>query len=276
MNGKLISIEGIDGSGKSTILKRIKRRWGEEGFSEDVIFTAEPTDFAIGKKARELSDTDIDPFSLAFLFLADHAEHLSKLIKPALAEGKDVITDRYIDSRYAYQGVTLKKYFCPDDFVVVLTPSGWDADESLIRRRENQRFSHAKTRRVFSRSQKSSIFEDEKDPIKWLKKIHEPFSVVPDRTILLVTDVDVAVERISRKDGKRTKLGDKDFSNQRFEIHKAKICDFLKKVQRNYLELADDEKERFIEIDANAELDFVERAVERELNKILSFSEEDG
>jgi len=260
MNGKLISIEGIDGSGKSTILKRIKRRWGEEGFSEDVIFTAEPTDFAIGKKARELSDTDIDPFSLAFLFLADHAEHLSKLIKPALAEGKDVITDRYIDSRYAYQGVTLKKYFCPDDFVAVLTNFVGGMPKTSF----------------LSRSQKSSIFEDEKDPIKWLKKIHEPFSVVPDRTILLVTDVDVAVERISRKDGKRTKLGDKDFSNQRFEIRKAKICDFLKKVQRNYLELADDEKERFIEIDANAELDFVERAVERELNKILSFSEKDG
>ena len=223
-NGKLISIEGIDGSGKSTILKRIKRRWEKRGcFAENVIFTAEPTDFAVGKRVRELSDTDIDPFSLAFLFLADHAEHLSKLIKPALAEGKDVITDRYIDSRYAYQGVTLKKYFCPDDFVVG--------------------------------SQKSSIFEDEKDPIKWLKKIHEPFSVVPDRTILLVTDVDVAIERISGKGRKRIKLEDKDF---------------LKKVQRNYLELAEDEKERFIEIDANAEMDFVERAVERELKKILS------
>ncbi|VUT27071.1 MAG: thymidylate kinase [Candidatus Methanolliviera sp. GoM_asphalt] len=142
---------------------------------------------------------------MAFLFLADHAEHLSKLIKPALAEGKDVITDRCIDSRYAYQGVTLKKYF--------------------------------------------------QDPIKWLKKIHEPFSVVPDRTILLVTDVDVAIERISRKGRKRIKLEDKDF---------------LEKVQRNYLELVEDERERFIKIDANAELDFVERTVERELKKILS------
>ncbi len=216
--GKLISIEGIDGSGKSTILKRIKRRWEGEGFFQDVIFTAEPTDFAIGKKARVLSDTDIDPLSLAFLFLSDHAEHLSKLIKPALARGKNVITDRYIDSRYAYQGVTLKKYFC----------------------------------------------ESSKDPIKCLKKIHEPFSVVPDRTILLVTDVDVAIERISKGKGKKRisrKLEDKDF---------------LEKVQRNYLELVEDEKERFIEIDANAELDFVERTVERELNKILSFSEEDG
>ena len=216
-NGKLISIEGIDGSGKSTILKRIRGRWEKRGcFAENVIFTAEPTDFAVGKRVRELSDTDIDPFSLAFLFLADHAEHLSKLIKPALAEGKDVITDRYIDSRYAYQGVTLKKYFC---------------------------------------AQKSSISDYEKDPIKWLKKIHEPFSVVPDRTILLVTDVDVAIERISRKGRKRIKLEDKDF---------------LEKVQRNYLELVEDERERFIKIDANAELDFVERTVERELKKILS------
>jgi thymidylate kinase len=84
----------------------------------------------------------------------------------------------------------------------------------------------------------------------------------------------VAIERISRKGRKRIKLEDKDFSNQRFEIRKSKICDFLEKVQRNYLELAEDERERFIEIDANAELDFVERAVERELNKILSSFED--
>ena len=216
MSGKLISIEGIDGSGKTTILKRIKKRWEEERSIENVIFTAEPTDFVIGKKARELLHTDIDPLSLAFLFLSDHADHLSKLINPALAEGKNVITDRYIDSRYAYQGVMLKKYFY---------------------------------------YQKSKIFEDEKYPIKWLKRIHEPFSVVPDRTILFVTDVDVAIERISKNGRKRIKLEDKNF---------------LDKVQGNYLSLAKEEKERIIKIDANMGMDFVEMAVERELNKILS------
>ncbi|MDD3024688.1 MAG: dTMP kinase, partial [Syntrophomonadaceae bacterium] len=45
-----------------------------------------------------------------FLFTADHAEHLAKLIKPALENGKIVISDRYSDSRYAYQGITLKTH----------------------------------------------------------------------------------------------------------------------------------------------------------------------
>ncbi|HET8689438.1 MAG TPA: dTMP kinase, partial [Methanosarcina sp.] len=51
---------------------------------------------------------DTDQLAELFLFTADHAEHLAKLVKPALENGKIVISDRYSDSRYAYQGITLK------------------------------------------------------------------------------------------------------------------------------------------------------------------------
>jgi dTMP kinase len=54
--------------------------------------------------------SDTDQLAELFLFTADHAEHLAKLVKPALESGKSVISDRYSDSRYAYQGITLKKY----------------------------------------------------------------------------------------------------------------------------------------------------------------------
>jgi dTMP kinase len=52
--------------------------------------------------------SDTDQLAELFLFTADHAEHLAKLVKPALENGKIVISDRYSDSRYAYQGITLK------------------------------------------------------------------------------------------------------------------------------------------------------------------------
>jgi len=54
--------------------------------------------------------SDTDQLAELFLFTADHAEHLAKIVKPALEKGKIVISDRYSDSRYAYQGITLKTH----------------------------------------------------------------------------------------------------------------------------------------------------------------------
>ena len=56
-------------------------------------------------------ESDTDPIAELFLFVADHAEHIAKVIKPALDEGKNVFSDRYSDSRYAYQGATLSNIF---------------------------------------------------------------------------------------------------------------------------------------------------------------------
>lgn len=107
MMGKLITLEGIDGSGKSTALERLKAHPS----MNNVVFTREPTTDWIGEAVERAIHSDTDHLAELFLFTADHAEHISKVIQPALGNGKTVISDRYSDSRYAYQGVTLSDKF---------------------------------------------------------------------------------------------------------------------------------------------------------------------
>jgi dTMP kinase len=107
MRGKLITLEGIDGSGKSTVAKKLEEN-PEICFLEPV-FTREPTRGTLtGTAVESAIQSDTDQLAELFLFTADHAEHLAKLVKPELENGKIVISDRYSDSRYAYQGATLK------------------------------------------------------------------------------------------------------------------------------------------------------------------------
>lgn len=107
MSGKLITLEGIDGSGKSTALERLKAHPS----MSNVVFTREPTTGWIGEAVERAIHSDTDHLAELFLFTADHAEHISKVIRPALEAGTTVISDRYSDSRYAYQGVTLSDKF---------------------------------------------------------------------------------------------------------------------------------------------------------------------
>jgi dTMP kinase len=100
----LITLEGIDGSGKTTVWEGLR---GE--LDGGVTFTREPTDSWYGEAvARSIGDDDADPLAELFLYTADHADHLSRVVKPALEAGDLVISDRYSDSRYAYQGATLE------------------------------------------------------------------------------------------------------------------------------------------------------------------------
>jgi dTMP kinase len=109
MRGKLITLEGIDGSGKSTVARKLQKNPEISAF--EPVFTREPTrDSLTGTAVEKAIQSDTDQLAELFLFTADHAEHLAKLVKPALGNGKTVISDRYSDSRYAYQGITLKKY----------------------------------------------------------------------------------------------------------------------------------------------------------------------
>lgn len=103
--GRLIALEGIDGAGKTSVWERLQAEYGED---DDVVFTREPTESWYGDAVyRSVGDEDADPFAELFLYMADHADHLSRVIRPALDAGKVVITDRYIDSRIAYQAATL-------------------------------------------------------------------------------------------------------------------------------------------------------------------------
>jgi len=99
----LITLEGIDGSGKTTVWEALQAEF------PDATFTSEPTDSWYGEAVyRSIGDDDADPLAELFLYTADHADHLSRVIEPALERGDLVISDRYADSRYAYQGATIE------------------------------------------------------------------------------------------------------------------------------------------------------------------------
>jgi len=109
----LITLEGIDGSGKSTLHESLKGLLADL----DPVFTREPGATWVGDQVRRAIKEQTDPIAEATLFVADHAAHLAKVVRPALLEGRLVISDRYSDSRYAYQSVTLQG--------IVPDPEGW-------------------------------------------------------------------------------------------------------------------------------------------------------
>ncbi|MFN2502266.1 MAG: dTMP kinase [Pyrinomonadaceae bacterium] len=105
MKGKFITFEGIDGSGKSTQLRMLAEYLRNRAV--DFITTCEPGGTELGRQLRraflETTDT-VAPMAELLSFAADRAQHVEHLIKPALDEGKLVISDRYADATYAYQG----------------------------------------------------------------------------------------------------------------------------------------------------------------------------
>ncbi len=106
MPGRFISLEGGEGAGKSTQLMRLASSLRERGI--DVVETREPGGSAGGEAIRALllqgEEDRWTPGAEALLFAAARADHVAKLIKPALAEGKWVLSDRFLDSSIAYQG----------------------------------------------------------------------------------------------------------------------------------------------------------------------------
>jgi dTMP kinase len=100
-----ISFEGIEGSGKSSLIKNLKNYYKNHAL--DVFFTKEPGGTELGKKIREIlldPTSEIDPSSELFLLMADRVHHVKNKINPNLNENKIVFCDRYIDSTIAYQG----------------------------------------------------------------------------------------------------------------------------------------------------------------------------
>lgn len=176
----LITLEGIDGTGKSTLSTAL----AEPLLDLNPLFTREPGATWVGDSVRRAIAEQTDPVTEALLFVADHAAHLATIIRPALGKGQLVISDRYTDSRYAYQSVTL---------------------EGVV-----------------------------PDPLTWLQSLHNGWTIVPDKTFLLVIPVDAALERLKAKNGR-----------EHFERK-----EILEKVQKNYLGLARADPSRFVIIDA--------------------------
>lgn len=106
MRGFFISVEGSDGSGKSTQIKKIEAYLKSK--SQDVLLTREPGGTVISEKIRELlldpSHSEMKAKTEMLLYAAARAQHLEEFILPSLQAGKHVLTDRFTDSSIAYQG----------------------------------------------------------------------------------------------------------------------------------------------------------------------------
>ena len=104
-DGLFITFEGADGCGKTTQLTLLDEYFNKAG--RKTLLTREPGAGILGAKIREILlnyDGEVSPNCESFLFLADRAQHVEGMIKPALEEGTIVLCDRYTDSTLAYQG----------------------------------------------------------------------------------------------------------------------------------------------------------------------------
>jgi len=105
MKGKFITFEGADGSGKTTQIEMIKKYLEEKGY--ECLLTREPGGSNLGNKIREILlhyDGEVDSLCELLLYMADRAQHVNTIIRPALERGQIVLCDRYTDSSVAYQG----------------------------------------------------------------------------------------------------------------------------------------------------------------------------
>jgi dTMP kinase len=101
--GRLISLEGIDGCGNSTLSRALATALQERGY--EVVLTKEPGGSQLGKQLRAiLQQQSVVSHAEFLLFAADRAQHLEEIVIPALQSGAFVISDRMADSSYAYQG----------------------------------------------------------------------------------------------------------------------------------------------------------------------------
>ena len=99
------TLEGSEGVGKSTLIKSLKDFFKENKI--DFLFTREPGGTKEGQEIRKIlldQSLDLNPYAETFLLLADRIQHVEKIIRPALHSNKHVLSDRYVESTFAYQG----------------------------------------------------------------------------------------------------------------------------------------------------------------------------
>lgn len=107
--GLFITLEGIDGVGKTSQAQLLKARLEEEG--HEVVHTFEPGGTELGSRIRKLlldpDHEELSPMTEILLYAADRAQHVHETVRPALEAGKTVICERFVDSSLAYQGYGL-------------------------------------------------------------------------------------------------------------------------------------------------------------------------
>lgn len=176
-----ISIEGLDGSGKTTVVEAIEEEYG------DVAVTAEPSEQWTGEQVREcLQSEETAPLTDFYSFLADRVEHIERVVKPVDNSGGLAVSDRYADSTRAYQPVALA---------------------------QGDRFASQESAREFI-------------DLAMMPLAHEP-----DVTIYLDVSVDTALERSAQQ--------------EKYEKRQ-----FLEDVKSNYDDIIEEDRDRFVVIDA--------------------------
>ena len=133
MPGTFITFEGIDGSGKSTQLRLLNNYLRAHGCQ--ALITREPGGTTLGLRLREaLLDAleEVDPLTELLVFAADRAQHVRRVVRPALETGAVVISDRYADATIAYQGAG--RGFPPEliSQIVQLATGGLKPDLTLL------------------------------------------------------------------------------------------------------------------------------------------------
>jgi dTMP kinase len=187
-HGLLITFEGIDGSGKTTQATLLHRELSSKGLA--LVQTREPGGTRLGEELRRmLLSSMAAPFQAAelFLYLADRAQHVAEVIRPAVDSGLIVISDRYVDSTAAFQG--------------------------------------------YGRGLPLGLIEE-------MNKLATG-GLLPDLTILLDLDVELARERLRSRDA----AGTTRFERESHEFHL--------RVRAGYLELARQNPERMRVVDAS-------------------------
>lgn len=110
----LVVLEGIDGSGKSTVAKTLAQRIGDRA-----VLTREPTDSWIGRAVKHGDGKEVSPYTDALLFMADRAQHTLEMAD-LMKRGALVVCDRYYHSTVAYQSASLRRKGLGDNFAWLL------------------------------------------------------------------------------------------------------------------------------------------------------------
>lgn len=120
--GKYIIFSGGEGSGKSTIINRLAEHW------PNVLLTREPGAMLFGQSVRELilrADFALAPWAEFYLFMADRANHMDKLVRPTLDRGQHVLSDRGFPETFAYQLYTGLGIEDPTEYLQTIMQHGW-------------------------------------------------------------------------------------------------------------------------------------------------------
>jgi dTMP kinase len=198
--GKFVTFEGLDGTGKSTQMRKLAAALRATGHK--VVETREPGGTATGEKIRRIlldsATADVSPLAEMALMFASRAQHIAEVIQPALDHGQIVLCDRFTDSTEAYQGsgrklgseavLKLHRILCGDlqpDLTILL-----DSDPAMSvgrARRRNQRASHANKAAGKHRGDENRFEQQNRG---FFARVHEGYLAIAAREPQRVVAVD--------------------------------------------------------------------------------------